>query len=127
MFSAKQDNTFDDKLKSFTQALIQQSEYQSYLKAKADFDNDAEAKKLLSDFRETQQTFFIFRQGNFPGLDQQENKLKLLQRQVDANKNINQLISAQNELQGFIASLVRNIAQEIKFPFEGTQRGGCCG
>ena len=122
----KHNHALEEKIKDFTQALIDSSEYQSFQKAQEEFDTDTEAKTLLSDFQNTQQTYSVFRQGGFPGTDDQEKKLRELQKRLQQNKKINNLIRSQRDLQTFIAGIVDDISRGINFPLVPPQSGGGC-
>lgn len=126
MVSTNGNHVLDEKTKNFVQALTDSREYQSFQKAQTEFDSDADAKKLLSDFQSTQQTYSVFQQGGFPGTDDQEKKLRELQRRLQQNRKINNLITSQRDLQMLIGDIVNDISQGINFPLIPQQSGGGC-
>lgn len=124
----KHNHILEEKTKDFIQALADSPEYQSFKKAREEFESDKDAKKLLTDFQETQQTYAVFRQGGFLGVADQEKKLRELQHRLQQNKKINNLITSQREFQIFVSDIVNEISQKINFPFAPQQTGGgCCG
>ncbi len=127
MILSKKDKLFDEKMKDFVKVLKESSEYEALSKAREDFESDEEAKKLLSDFQQAQQTYAIFKQGGFPGVEEEERKLRDLQNRLQGNTKINKLIATQQDLQVFITGVINGISQSINFPFTPQQTGGCCG
>ena len=128
MIFTKRNHVLEEKTKDFIQAFTDSPEYLSLKKAREEFESDKDAKKLLSDFQETQRTYAIFRQGGFPGIEDQEKRLRQLQHRLRQNQKISSLIRSQQELQTLISDLVQNISREINFPFSIPQTGGsCCG
>jgi len=128
MIFAKHNHILEEKTKDFIQALTDSPEYLSLKKAREEFESDKDAKKLLSDFQETQQTYAVFRQGGFSGAADQEKKLRELQHRLQQNQKINNLITSQQEFQIFVSDIVNEISQKINFPFAPQQTGGgCCG
>ncbi len=115
------------KTKDYIQSLLDTDEVKAYTKAVDDFQNDIEAKKLLKDLQESQQTLAVFRQGGFTGVEEQERKVKLLRNKVSKDKKVQILIRSQQELQDLVGALAGEISQAINFPFAQPQRGGCCG
>jgi len=123
----KNNHILDEKIKGFIQALTDSPEYQSFQKAQEEFNADEKATKLFSDFQNAQQTYSVFRQGGFPGVEDQKNKLGQLQRRMQQNKKINNLLISQRDLQILIADIVNDISQAINFPLVPPQSsGGCC-
>jgi len=124
----KNNKMLDEKVDGFIQALVDTAEYQSYKKAQGVFNNDEKAKKLLADFQDTQQTYTVLRRGNFPGIEEQEKKLIELQKRLQQNSEIKDLISSQQNLQLLTSEIVNEITRRIEFPFVAPQAGGgCCG
>lgn len=123
----KNNDTIFTSTKDYIQALSETDEVKAYKKAVSDFRSDEEARKLLSEFQETQRTFAVFRQGGFDGVKEEEQKLKDLNGKVSKNQKIQSLIKTQQELQSLVGDLVGNIGQGISFPFAQVQQGGCCG
>lgn len=128
MIFTKHNHILEEKTKDFIQALQDSPEFQSLKKAREEFEKDKEAKDLLSDFQNTQQTYAVFRQGGFPEAADQEKKLRELQYKLQQNKKINNLITSQRKFQIFVSEIVNDISQKINFPFAPQQTGGgCCG
>lgn len=123
----KNNDTIYTRTKDYIQALSETDELKAYKKAVNDFRNNEEAKKLLSDFQETQRTSAVFRQGGFDGVKEEEQKLRDLNNKVSKNQKIQSLIKTQQTLQSLVGDLVGNISQGINFPFVQPQQGGCCG
>lgn len=124
----KRNHVLEEKTEDFIQALIDSPEYQSLKKAREEFEKDKEAKDLLSDFQNTQQTYAIFRQNGFSGTRELENKLRQLQHRLRQNQKINNLLKSQQEFQSLIGELIQGISRKINFPFSPPQTGGgCCG
>ena len=120
-------NKIYDQTKKFIQALQETDEVIAYTKAVKEFDEDLEAKKLLKDFQEAQQSYAVFRQGQFSGADEKGQEVQELHSKVQKNKKIQALVKNQQAMQSLIGSLSVEISQGIDFPFTQPQRGGCCG
>jgi len=124
----KHNHILEQKTKEFIKTLTETPEFDAFIKAQDDFNKDEKAKKLLADFQNTQQTYAIFRQGSFPGVEDQEKRLRELQHRLQQNPKIKNLVESQRDLQLLISDLVNQISKGINFPFvppRGT--GGCCG
>jgi cell fate (sporulation/competence/biofilm development) regulator YlbF (YheA/YmcA/DUF963 family) len=118
----------NDKVAEFIQVITNTDEYETYKKAQNSFETNETAKKLLAEFQDAQQTYVVFRRGNFPGTEEQEKKLRELQKRVQQSHEIINMISSQQNLQELTADLVNKIAKGIDFPFVAPQAGGgCCG
>ncbi len=113
--------------KDYIQALLETDELKVYSRVFKEFDDDNEAKKLLSDHREMMQTYIVFRQAGFDGTDELAEKLMEMEAKIYSNPKIQSLLVAQQDLQTFVSNLVREISQGINFPFAEPPRGGCCG
>ncbi len=113
--------------KDYIQALLETDELKAYSRVFKEFDDDNEAKKLLSDYREMMQTYIVFRQAGFDGSDELAEKLMEMEAKIYSNPKIQSLLNAQKDLQAFVSNLVREISQGINFPFAEPPRGGCCG
>ncbi len=120
-------NNFDKTLKEFITVIKETKEYTSYKAADMIFKSDKEASKLLEEFQSSQQTLQIFRQGNFPGVDEQERKVRELYRKVQNSRAIMDWAKSQGKLQAFIGDLATELTNQINFPFTLPQKGGCCG
>lgn len=123
----KRNHILEQKTKEFIKTLTETPEFEEFIKAQNSFNKDEKAKKLLADFQNTQQTYTVFRQGGFPGVENQEKRLRELQHRLQQNPKIKNLVESQRNLQLLIFSLVNQISQGISFPFippRGT--GGCC-
>lgn len=123
----RRNHILEQKTKEFIQTLTETPELKAFVKAQDNFNNDERAKKLLADFQNTQQTCAVFRQGSFPGVEDQEKRLRDLQHRLQQNPKIKNLVESQRDLQLLISDLVNQISQGINFPFvppRGT--GGCC-
>ena len=121
-----QNHVLEQKTRDFIAALIDTPEYQAFKKAQENFDNDKEAKQLVDDFNNTQQTYAVFRQGDFPGIEEQKERLNQLRSRLDQNTTINGLLRSEQNLQLLVAELASHISQEIGFPFNQPQ-ASCCG
>lgn len=128
MMFTKHNHVLEEKTEDFIQALTDSPEYQSLKKAREEFEKDKEAKDLLSDFQNTQQTYAVFRQNGFSGTGELENKLGQLQHKLRQNQKINNLLRSQQVLQSLIGELTQGISRKINFPFSPPPTsGGCCG
>lgn len=119
--------TIYKKTKDFIRELSDTNEVKAYKIAVAEVEKDGEAKKLLTDFQETQRTYAIFRQGGFGGIKEEEQKLRDLNNKLSKNQKIQTLIKTKQTLQSLVGDLVEDISQGINFPFIQQQKGGCCG
>ena len=116
----------EQKTKDFIAALMDTSEYHAFKKAQDNFDSDNEAKQLVDDFNNTQQTYAVFQQGDFPGIEEQKERLNQLRSRLDQNTMINELLKSEQNLQLLVSELASHISQEIGFPFNQPQ-ASCCG
>lgn len=124
----KHNHILEQKTKEFIKILTETQEFKAFIKVQDDFNKDEKAKKLLTDFQSTQQTYAVFRQGGFPGVEDQEKRLRELQHRLQQNPKIKNLIESQRNLQLLISGLVNQISQGINFPFVPPQStGSCCG
>lgn len=119
--------TIESKTKEYVESLKVTEEIVAYKKALDDFENDNEAKKLLTDYQEAQQTYNVFRQGGFDGLKEVEQKARDLNYKLQKNQKIQTLIKTQRSAQYLVANLVDDISRGINIPFVKPQQGGCCG
>lgn len=119
--------TIEAKTKEYIELLKATEEIVAYKKALDDFENDKEAKKLLADYQEAQQTYNVFRQGGFDGLKEVEQKARDLNYKLQKNQKIQSLIKTQRSAQYLVANLVDDISRGINIPFVKPQQGGCCG
>lgn len=119
--------TLESKTKNYIESLRDTGEIKAYIKAYEDFENDSEAKKLLSDYQEAQQTFTVLRQGGFDGLKKAEQKVHDLNNKLSKNQKIQTLINTERSAKDLIANLVDDISRGIGIPFVKPQRSGCCG
>ena len=115
------------KTEEYIQELLKTIEVVEYTQAVSDFKSDHQAKKLLADYQEAQQTLSVFRQGGFGGAEEQERKVEHLQKKVSENKVIQKLRKTQVELQTLVGKLAEQISLSINFSFSPPARGGCCG
>lgn len=120
-------NTINKKTKEYIQALLDTEEVKAYKKALDEFRHDLKAKKLFSDFQETQRTYAIFRQGGFDGANEVEQKFRELNNKLSKNQKIQSLIRSQQILQSLVRDIVDDISKGINFPFVKPQQSGCCG
>lgn len=121
-------NILEQKLKEFCQAIVETKEYQAYKTAAKAYENDKEAQELLNDFQMAQQTLAIFRQGNFPGQEEQKGKVENLSKEVRQNKIINEWVKTQRQLKNLTGDLAISISGNLDFPFTLPPQKGCgCG
>lgn len=121
-----QNHVLEQKTRDFIGALIDSPEYQAFKKAQENFDDDKEAKQLVDDFNNTQQTYAIFRRGDFPGIEEQKERANQLRSRLDQNATVVELLRSEQNLQLLVSQLVDHISQEIGFPFAQPQ-ASCCG
>ena len=121
-----QNHVLEQKTKDFIAALIDTAEYQAFKKAQDNFDSDNEAKQIVEDFNNTQQTYAVFRQGDFPGIEKQQERLDQLQVKLQQNPKISELLESESNLQALVSELASHISQEIGVPFNQPQ-ASCCG
>ena len=121
-----QNHVLDQKTKDFIAALIDTPEYQAFKSAQENFDSDDEAKQIVEDFNSTQQAYNVFRKGDFPGAEEQKERLNQLRTKLEQNTRINELLKSEKDLQLLVSELADHISQEIGFPFNQPQ-ASCCG
>lgn len=107
------------------QAFMETPAYKAYKAAEEAFQQDASAQALLQDFQNQQRTYATFKQQGFPGLEEQEAKLRTAQDTLQANPAVQDLLRTQEALQREIGDVLNHISQEIGFPFAPPQ-SGCC-
>lgn len=101
-------------------------EFQKYTDAKKSWENSKDAQKLLQKYIDTRNTVRIFQQGNFPGLEEQQELLKSLYKEVDANTEIQEWGNAQDTYQQFIWEMAGYITETTGLDFAPKPKGGCC-
>jgi len=121
-----QNHVLEQKTRDFIEALVETPEYQAFKKAQENFDSDNEAKQLVDDFNNTQQTYAVFRQGDFPGIEEQKGRLDQLQVKLQQNPKISELLESESNLQALVSELASHISQEIGVPFNQPQASCCC-
>ena len=121
-----QNRVLEQKTKDFVEALIATPEYQAFKKAQDNFDGDSEAKQLVDDFNNAQQTYAVFRQGDFTGIEEQKGRLDQLQDKLQQNAKISELMESEKNLQDLVSELASHISEEIGVPFNQPQASCCC-
>ena len=121
-----QNHALEQKTDDFIKALMETPEYQSFKKAQENFDSDNEAKQLVDDFNNTQKTYVVFRQGGFPGIEEQKERLNQLKNRLEQNPRISGLLESEKNLQLLVSELANHISQEAGFPFNQPP-ASCCG
>ena len=121
-----QNHVLEQKTSDFIKALIETPEYQAFKKAQDNFDGDSEAKQLVDDFNNAQQTYAVFRQGDFPGIEEQKGRLDQLQDKLQQNAKISELMESEKNLQDLVSELASHISEEIGVPFNQPQSSCCC-
>lgn len=119
-------HVLEQKTNEFIKALMETPEYLAYKKAQEEFDSDNEAKQLVDDFNSTQQTYNVFRQGDFQGIKEQKERLEKLKIKLEQNTAISEFLKSENDLQVLISDLANKISEEIGLPFN-QPAASCCG
>jgi len=121
-----QNRVLEQKTKDFIKAIMETPEYQAFKKAQDNFDGDSEAKQLVDDFNNAQQTYAVFRQGDFTGIEEQKGRLDQLQDKLQQNAKISELMESEKNLQDLVSELASHISEEIGVPFNQPQASCCC-
>lgn len=120
-------SNLENKLKEFTEAIRQTSEFQDYLEADRNFKSDKEAQKLLNDFQEAKGALVILEQGGFSGVEEQRGKTDKLFNEVKNNIIINNWLKSQERVRGLISELGKELEEDTGFPFTPPPKRSCCG
>lgn len=117
-----------DSLDNLLESIVETKEYKSYKKAQGDWSEAKDSQKLLEEFVKERNTLGIYSQGNYPGFEKQEKKVKDLSEKLNNDKNVQKWIEAQNNFQNFISEQAEYLSKKLKFPFTKKQScgGGCC-
>lgn len=119
-------NEIKTTLDELTSKIQASKEFQEYTVAKQSWEKSKDAQELLQKYIDTRNTLRVFQQGNFPGVEEQQELLKSLYKQVDTNTEIQEWSKAQDSYQKFIWEMAGYITETTGFDFTPKPKGGCC-
>jgi cell fate (sporulation/competence/biofilm development) regulator YlbF (YheA/YmcA/DUF963 family) len=100
--------------------------YQAYKFAEKRWTAAKKSQQLLQDFIEARNTLHVFKQGNFPGIEEQKVKLKDLYAQVQDDADIQEWTEAQEEYQKSIWDQAQYLTDGLGLDFAPQAKGCCC-
>ncbi len=109
-------------------AIVATDEYKAYRSAEQRVQNDAQARALLTQFQDAQQTVQLMRQiGNAAA--EETAHLEELQIVVEANRTLTNYSSAEKRLIMLLRELNTFISERLDLDFAGLTKpkSGCCG
>jgi len=116
-----------ESLNNLIKVIQETGEYSAFKSVEKLWTEAKDSQKLFNDFLEDRQTLQIFKQGNFPGLEEQKFKVKELYDRVNKDKVIRDWMDAQDKYQQFIWEQADYLTVELGYSFSPKPRGGCCG
>jgi cell fate (sporulation/competence/biofilm development) regulator YlbF (YheA/YmcA/DUF963 family) len=119
-------NKIDNALNTLLDAIKDDEVSIKYNNAKKKWSEAKESQELLADFMDARNTFRIFKQGGFPGLEEQKEKMKNLYEGVKKDKNIQEWTDAQEKYQQFIWDQAQYLSDKLGINF-GPKPKSCCG
>ena len=120
------DKNIKNALNELLNVIKESDVYKAYEKAKKQWSEAKESQKVLKDFLEARNTLGVFQQGNFPGIDEQREKVNKLYNEVNKDLNIQEWMEAQEKYQQFIWEQAEYLTKELGFNFSPKPKG-CCG
>jgi cell fate (sporulation/competence/biofilm development) regulator YlbF (YheA/YmcA/DUF963 family) len=116
---------FDQKIKEFSDYILQTPEFVRFQKAAEKMENDKEALAALQNVQERAQTINTFQQNGWSITDEQRQKLSEAQAKMRANEICMEYLRAQNLAVTIARKICNNLTTTTGIPFAGG--GGCCG
>jgi len=108
-------------------AIVATAEYGAFRTAERSYQNDTQARQLLGQFQDAQQTLQLMRQ---LGSDTTEaaQRLENLQQAIEANQTLKSYFNAQEELVTLLRELNEFISERLNLDFAGLTKpkSGCC-
>jgi cell fate (sporulation/competence/biofilm development) regulator YlbF (YheA/YmcA/DUF963 family) len=118
-------NNLDQKIKEFSNYILQTPEFAGFQKAAEKLESDKEALSILQDTQQRQQTIATFQQNGLPVSPDQELELKNAFAKLRANEICMEYLRSQNLAVALARKICNQLTQETGIPFAGG--GGCCG
>lgn len=118
-------NNLDQKIKEFSDYIIQTPEFVRYQKAAEKMENNKEALAALQNVQERAQTVNTFQQNGWPVTDEQRQKLSEAQANMRSNETCMEYLRAQNLAVATARKICNSLTASTGVPFAGG--GGCCG
>ncbi len=116
-----------EKSLELSKEILATKEYKEYEKANKNFKENKKSFKLFNDFQKTRNELTILENGGFDDKEKQREKFEKLLQEVKNNKEINDWITTQENLQKLISQTAIEISNKLKFPFTLPPKcgGGC--
>lgn len=118
-------NNLDQKIKEFSDYIVQTPEFARFQKAAERLENDKEALSVLQNVQERIQTAGTLQQNGLPISDEQRQELSMAQAKMRANEICMEYLKAQNLAVATARKICNNLTTATGIPFAGG--GGCCG
>lgn len=114
-------------LDNLLEGIFKTKEYKDYKQAEENWKKAKKSQKLLSDYLKARNTLGIYKEGNFSDMQGAEKKVLKLEKEVKADKDLNDWIVQQNNFQDFIWKQTGYLSKKLKFPFsQKPSCGSCC-
>lgn len=118
-------SNLDQKIKEFSDYIIQTPEFARFQKAAEKLENDKEALSVLQDVQERMQTAGTLQQNGLPVSDEQRQELNSAQAKMRSNEICMEYLRAQNLAVATARKICNILTASTGVPFAGG--GGCCG
>ncbi len=115
----------DQKIKEFSEYLLQTPEFVRFQNAAERLENDRDALMALQNVQKRIQTIAIMQQNGLPVADEQRQELSAAQTKMRANEICMEYLRAQNIAVALARKICNQLTQATGIPFAGG--GGCCG
>lgn len=110
-----------NKVKEFSEAILECEEYESFITESEKFDKNSEAHNLLNKFQQKKNQLQW-------GFDSQLfDELQKLQMEINKNKTIQDFVKSQENLVNLLKRTNEIISEKIGTQFAFFQGSGCCG
>lgn len=109
-------------------AIAATAEYQAFSTAEQCYQNDPQARQLLGQYQDAQQTLQLMRQLGSDTAEEAQ-QLEKLGQEIEANGTLKEYFNAQEKLVALLRELNEFISERLNLDFAGLTKpkSGCCG
>lgn len=118
-------NNLDQKIKEFSEYILQTSEFARFQKAAERLENNKNALLIIQDVQERIQTINALQQNGLPVSDEQRQVFGMVQTKMRANEICMEYLRSQNIAVSTARKICNQLTQATGIPF--ASGSGCCG
>lgn len=118
-------SNLDQKIKEFSEYILQTPEFSRFQKAAERLENDNDAQIIIRDVQDRIQTINTLQQNGLPISHEQREELDLAQTKMRSNDVCMEYLRSQNLAVSTARKICNQLTQATGVPFAGG--GGCCG